>query len=157
MQSLASQLTIGGSEPKKVLASITTVFGGTDKKRHAKISACVLLMESSQLKTDSKINSLMKNLPEVVRNFNQLHDAVMKDGAVSEKTKELIAVGISVAIRCSPCIQRHVALAVERGNSEAEVSEAVAVGLMMAGGPAFVYSCEAMEALEKSVKRKKEK
>jgi len=114
-------------------------------------------MDSNQQYRGPKVNGLMKNLPEVVRNFNQLHDAVMKDGAISEKTKELIAVGVSVAIRCSPCIQRHVPLAVERGNSEAEVSEAVAVGLMMAGGPGFVYSCEAMEALEKSVKRKNEK
>ena len=114
-------------------------------------------MESNQQKPDPKINSLMKNLPEVVRNFNQLHDAVMRDGAVSEKTKELIAVGISVAVRCSPCIQRHVPLAVERGNTVAEVSEAVAVGLMMAGGPAFVYSCEAMEVLDRVTKRKNEK
>lgn len=114
-------------------------------------------MDSNQQNKDPKINGLMKNLPEVVKNFNLLHHSVMKDGAVSEKTKELIAVGVSVAIRCSPCIQRHVTLAVELGNSEAEVSEAVAVGLMMAGGPAFVYSCEAIEALDKAVKRKNQK
>jgi AhpD family alkylhydroperoxidase len=93
----------------------------------------------------------------VARCFNQLHDTVMSNGALSEKTKELIAVGISVTIRCSPCIQRHIPLALQLGNTSDEVSEAISVGLMMGGGPAFNYASEALQILDSTTKDTKEK
>ncbi len=99
------------------------------------------------IKIIPKSNSLLRQLPDVANCFNQLHDSIMTDGALSEKTKELIAVGISVAIRCSPCIQNHVAKAVQTGNSDAEVSEAISVGILMGGGPATAYASEAMNLL----------
>jgi AhpD family alkylhydroperoxidase len=100
--------------------------------------------------------SLLRELPDVARCFNQLHDTVMSNGALSEKTKELIAVGISVAIRCQPCIQNHVPAAVKTGSSRAEISEAISVGFMMGGGPAFAYASEAIELLNSISKDKKE-
>jgi len=102
-----------------------------------------------------KSNSLNRQLPEVTKTFFQFHDAVMANGALSEKTKELIAVGISVAVRCSPCIQRHVTLALQLGNQPAEISEAIAVGIMLGGGPAFNYAQEAAQVLESLIKEKK--
>ena len=113
----------------------------------------VYLMEKSPRKNPMTILSI--ELPEVARCFNQLHDTVMTDGALPEKTKELIAVGISVAIRCSPCIQNHVAMALKTGSSPAEISEAISVGLMMRGGPAVGYASEAIELLSSLSKDKK--
>ena len=104
-----------------------------------------------------KPNSLLRQLPDVAHCFNQLHDAIMVDGALSEKTKELIAVGISVAIRCSPCIQNHVTKAMQTGNSDAEISEAISVGILMGGGPAYSYASEAMSLLCGSSEAKKAK
>ncbi|MGD6933981.1 MAG: carboxymuconolactone decarboxylase family protein [Candidatus Bathyarchaeia archaeon] len=104
-----------------------------------------------------KSNSLLRQLPQVANCFNQLHDSIMADGALSEKIKELIAVGISVAIRCSPCIQKHVAKALETGNSDAEISEAISVGILMGGGPATAYASEAMNLLYSLSEAKKGK
>ncbi len=92
-------------------------------------------------------NILLRELPDVARCFNQLHNTVMSNGVLSEKTKELIAVGISVAIRCQPCIQNHVPAAVKTGNSDAEILEAISVGIMMGGGPAYGCASEAIELL----------
>jgi AhpD family alkylhydroperoxidase len=109
-------------------------------------------------KQDSPVkpNSLNRQLPKVTQSFFQFHDAVMANGALSEKTKELIAVGISVSIRCSACIQRHVTLAFQLGNSPAEIAEAASVGLMMGGGPALNYATEATALLDSLTKDKKE-
>jgi AhpD family alkylhydroperoxidase len=124
--------------------------------RAAKNLNLVYLMEKSSSRKNPMV-ILGKELPEVARCFTQLHDTVMADGVLSEKTKELVAVGISVAIRCSPCIQNHVPMALKTGSSPAEISEAVAVGLMMRGGPAVGYASEAIELLNSLSKEKKEK
>ncbi|HRU94499.1 MAG TPA: carboxymuconolactone decarboxylase family protein [Anaerolineae bacterium] len=47
---------------------------------------------------------------------------------MDEKTKELIAVGASVAAHCQPCRTYHVAKAKEPGIGENEIREAIAVG-----------------------------
>ena len=104
-----------------------------------------------------KPNSLARQLPEVTKCFDQLHDAVIKDGALPIKTKELIAVGIAVAVRCSPCIQRHVPFALKAGNSPAEISEAVSVGILLGGGPSVIYAQEAAKLLDSLMVDKKEK
>jgi len=114
-------------------------------------------LNAQENKQKPKPNSLLRALPDVARCFNQFHDVVMADGALSEKQKELIAVGVSVAIRCSPCIQRHVPLALQMGNSPDEISEAISVGLMMGGGPAFGYTSEAMELLASITKNEEKK
>jgi alkylhydroperoxidase/carboxymuconolactone decarboxylase family protein YurZ len=43
-------------------------------------------------------------LPEVMNAFSELHSEGVKDGALSFKTKELMMVGISVALRCEHCL-----------------------------------------------------
>ncbi|MFA5572577.1 MAG: carboxymuconolactone decarboxylase family protein [Candidatus Bathyarchaeia archaeon] len=103
-----------------------------------------------------KPNRLLRKLPEVAQRFNQMHGTIMSSGALSEKTKELIAVGISVAIRCQPCIQNHVSAAVKMGNSQAEILEAISVGILMGGGPAYAYASEAIELLNSLFVDKKE-
>lgn len=100
------------------------------------------------------LNSLLRELPDVVRCFNQLHNTVMSNGVLSEKTKELIAVSISVAIRCQPCIQNHVPAAVKMGNSRDEILEAISVAIMMGGGPAYAYASEAIELLNSLPQKK---
>ena len=43
-------------------------------------------------------------LPEVMNAFSELHSEIVKDGALSSKTKELMMVGISVVLRCEHCL-----------------------------------------------------
>jgi len=43
-----------------------------------------------------------------MKGFNEVHHAATADGALSTKEKELIALGIAVAVRCSHCIVAHV-------------------------------------------------
>ncbi|MEJ5186439.1 MAG: carboxymuconolactone decarboxylase family protein, partial [Candidatus Geothermincolales bacterium] len=72
--------------------------------------------------------------------FRDLHDAVLAEGALDTKTKRLILVGISVALRCEPCIRVHVRGALEAGASRREILEAASCGVLMAGGPGAAYA-----------------
>jgi AhpD family alkylhydroperoxidase len=80
--------------------------------------------------------------------FQQLHDAATADGALSRKTKELIALAIGISVRCDGCIAYHVHDSLEAGASREEVAEAVGVAIMMGGGPSVVYGAEAIAAVD---------
>lgn len=66
---------------------------------------------------------------------------------MTTKTKELIALGIAITVRCDGCIAFHVKDALASGVSSEEIMETIGVLVMMGGGPALIYGCEAMEAL----------
>lgn len=52
------------------------------------------------------------------------------------RLKELIAVGVSIAANCSPCLQVHATKAKENGASELEVKEAINTGKTVRNGAA---------------------
>jgi AhpD family alkylhydroperoxidase len=91
---------------------------------------------------------LRKDIPDAMSGFAALHKAAFADGAVSRKTKELIAVAIAVAGHCDGCIAYHVYGAIKAGATRQELTEAIGVAILMGGGPAMVYGCEALAALE---------
>ena len=102
--------------------------------------------------TTQELSRLMrafgKGHPEVAKGFTQLSQAAEKDGALSAKHKELMALAIGVAIRCEGCIAFHAKAAAEYGASREEVLEAIGVCLYMGGGPSFVYGSQALEAFD---------
>jgi AhpD family alkylhydroperoxidase len=79
--------------------------------------------------------------------FHELHQAGMADGALSTKTKELIALAIAVTIRCEGCIVFHMEAALRAGATHQEISDAVGVSLVMGGGPSMVYGAKAIQAM----------
>lgn len=89
-----------------------------------------------------------KASPQVMKGFQGLHHAAGSDGILDAKTKELIALSISVVVRCHGCIAFHVHDALKAGASREEIVEALDVAILMGGGPALMYALEAMEALE---------
>jgi AhpD family alkylhydroperoxidase len=81
--------------------------------------------------------------------FLRLEEATFADGALPCKTKELIAVGISVRLDCESCMQWHIEQAAAAGATMREVLEAVEVGIEMGGGPATVSARFALEVMER--------
>ena len=79
-------------------------------------------------------------MPGVMGGFGKFSAEVLKDGALSTKTKELIAVALAVGLTCEYCIRFHVPKAVVAGANRAEILEAAGVSMMMAGGPAATYA-----------------
>jgi AhpD family alkylhydroperoxidase len=75
-----------------------------------------------------------KSMPDIAENFDSLMEITFKDGALSSKMKELIALGISVCVRCEPCMHYHMEHAIKKGATKEEVLEAMQVGYEMAAG-----------------------
>ena len=85
---------------------------------------------------------------KVYRAFLAVEQATYADGTLPRKTKELIAVGISVTMDCESCMQWHIERAAEAGASRQEILEAVEVGIEMGGGPATVSARFALDVME---------
>ncbi len=99
---------------------------------------------------DEKLKIMDGQLPEVMNAFSGLHSEVVKDGALSSRTKELIIVGIAVALHCEYCLWKHVPEAVKLGATREKILEAMSTAILMAGGPAVAYgSVVVLEILDK--------
>ncbi len=96
----------------------------------------------------NNIALLSDRLPREMEAFTRLHKSATADGAISRKTKELIALGVAMTVNCDGCIAYHVKDALEAGATPDEIVETIGVVVMMGGGPAVVYGSQALEALE---------
>ena len=85
-------------------------------------------------------------VPAVYKGFAELSAAALGDGALDRKTKELMALAISIVQHCDGCIAAHASGAASTGATENEVAEAIGVAILMAGGPATVWGPRAMAA-----------
>ncbi len=72
-------------------------------------------------------------LPLLLQPFPNLGN---KDRHMDEETKELVAIGASVAANCYPCMKHHLAKCAELGVARAEVRAAAEVGKMVNRGAA---------------------
>lgn len=86
--------------------------------------------------------------PGVMAGFAELHKSAVADGELSAKVKELIALAIGISVRCDGCIATHVHDALHVGATRQEIVETVGVTVLMGGGPALVYGCQALQALD---------
>lgn len=94
----------------------------------------------------AELKNLRGGAPEVMKAFSGLAQAALADGALDPKTKELIALSISVAVRCDDCIAFHVKAAVDRGASRAEILETLGMAIYMGAGPSAMYASHALGA-----------
>jgi AhpD family alkylhydroperoxidase len=91
---------------------------------------------------------MARDIPGVVKGFQGLADKALAPGAIDAKHKEFIALGISVAQHCVPCIYLHTQKAVASGATRKEIMEAAGVGVLMSGGPGFTQVAEVIKALD---------
>lgn len=86
--------------------------------------------------------------PETHEAFQAFSRQVFADGALPEKTKQLIAVAVAHVTQCPYCIRGHAGLAQRRGASEQEIMEAIWVAAEMQAGAAYAHSLIALDALD---------
>jgi AhpD family alkylhydroperoxidase len=80
--------------------------------------------------------------------FIDMEKAAFASRTLEKKFKEMIAIGISIAVNCESCMQWHIREALNAGATEEQVLEAIEVGMEMGGGPATVSSRFAISVLE---------
>ena len=85
--------------------------------------------------------------PEINEAFENFSRAVFAEGALPEKTKQLIAVAVAHVTQCPYCITGHTKLAHRKGASPEEIMEAIWAASEMRAGSAYAHSTLALHAM----------
>jgi AhpD family alkylhydroperoxidase len=91
-----------------------------------------------------KLKDMRTLAPEALAAFDGLNAAVFKEGALSVKIKELIAVAVAMTTQCPYCIDAHVKKAKAAGASDAELVEATMVAAALKAGGAVTHGTHAL-------------
>jgi AhpD family alkylhydroperoxidase len=91
--------------------------------------------------------------PDIGKAFGTMFRSLMGEGALSVREKELIALGIGMALRCDECVHSHLETAISAGATREQILEMAGVVVMMQGGPAYVKVPMLLEALEELEQR----
>jgi len=90
-------------------------------------------------------------IPDVFRGYAEMSSAAMREGELSTKTKELIALAIAITRECDGCIGAHARGCAREGATRHEVAEMVGVAIVMNGGPGTVWGPRALRAYDQAV------
>jgi AhpD family alkylhydroperoxidase len=99
-------------------------------------------------RVSNNLATLRHDIPDVMKGFGQLASAAGAEGALSAKTKELIAMALGVAARCDACIGFHAKALVKMGTTKKELEEVLGMAVYMGGGPSLMYAADALAAFE---------
>ena len=99
-------------------------------------------------RVSASLKPLRADSPDLMKAFGGLAAAATRDGALSRKTKELMALALGVAAHCDACIGFHVQNLVKLGATRAEVEETLGMTVYMGGGPSLMYAADALAAFE---------
>lgn len=97
---------------------------------------------------DTLFAELRRLSPQVTGGLLRMRLEAYRDGAVPAKFKLLTAMAISIAIRCEPCIQAYVQMAVDKGLSQQELVEFLEVAMTMQGCPGEEWALKAYAAYQ---------
>ncbi|MGH8249464.1 MAG: carboxymuconolactone decarboxylase family protein [Steroidobacteraceae bacterium] len=86
--------------------------------------------------------------PDTERAFREFGKQVFAEGALSTKTKEIIAVAVAHVTQCPYCIRGHTRSAERAGATPEELMEAIWVAAEMRAGAAFAHSALALAEMK---------
>jgi len=81
-----------------------------------------------------------EKMPELASLYNDFTEECFKEGTLSQKEKQLIALGISIYSQDEYCIIYHTKGCLDQGASEQEILETVGVTAAFGGGAAMSQS-----------------
>ncbi|MFA9559848.1 carboxymuconolactone decarboxylase family protein [Evansella sp. AB-rgal1] len=83
------------------------------------------------------VGQFTKQMPEIASKYNEFAEACFKEGNLSQKEKQLIALGISIYSQDEYCIIYHMKGCLDHGCTKEEILEAVGVTGAFGGGAAM--------------------
>lgn len=87
-------------------------------------------------------------LRESQKHLGILASRFFKEAALSEKTKQLIAVAVAHVTQCPYCIHGHTEQALRKGASEQEIMEAIWVAAEMRAGGSYAHAALVIDEME---------
>jgi AhpD family alkylhydroperoxidase len=78
-------------------------------------------------------------IDQIKTRFTSFLGAASSPHGLDAYTKQAMAIALSVATRCEPCLKMHLKNAKEKGFTQDEIDEAAWMGISFAGSPAMVF------------------
>ena len=78
-------------------------------------------------------------ITEIKAKFKDFLSSASSPHGLDAYTKQAMAIALSVAMRCEPCLKMHLKKAKEKGFTQNEIDEAAWMGISFAGSPAMVF------------------
>jgi len=78
-------------------------------------------------------------IAQIKARFTSFLGAASSPHGLDAYTKQAMAIALSVATRCEPCLKMHLEKAKEKGFTQDEIDEAAWMGISFAGSPAMVF------------------
>jgi AhpD family alkylhydroperoxidase len=106
------------------------------------------LSRVEQFQTErEKLNDIVMQYAGLsTKRFFSLDSQVYRDGALSLKVKEMLGLVASLVLRCDDCITYHIIRCHEEGVGDAEMEEALSIGLVVGGSITIPHLRRALQA-----------
>lgn len=151
----AQQREVAGNEARnlnvaKELHGMTVLNAGSGEKLGEVTKEFGVMSEQEQIYqpvTGELAEQRMSLAPKPAEAFKSFSQSVFAEGALSAKTKQLIAVAVAHVTQCPYCIRGHTHAAVRRGATAEEIMEAIWVAAEMRAGGAYAHSVIALDTI----------
>jgi alkylhydroperoxidase/carboxymuconolactone decarboxylase family protein len=90
-----------------------------------------------------------REAPALWEKFMAWYQAVFAEGALTEREKALIALGVSHAVQCPYCIDAYTKSCLEKGADVEQMTEAVHVSAAIRGGASLVHGVQMRDHVHK--------
>ena len=112
------------------------------------------IIEKFQTERERLNEIVMKYAQLEIKRFWSLDGQVYRDGALPAKFKEMLGLVASLVLRCDDCIKYHVIRCHEEGVTNAEMDEAMSIGLVVGGSIVIPHLRRAFEAWDELAAKK---
>lgn len=93
-----------------------------------------------------RLNEIMFKYTGLESNrFLSLDNQMYRDGALPNKTKELLGLVSSLVLRCDDCVKYHLKKCFDLGFSDKEIEEALSIGMLVGGSIVIPHLRRAFE------------
>lgn len=92
-----------------------------------------------------KLSKLEQASGDSWEKFQAFNDAVMAEGAIPVKYKELIALAVALTTQCSYCLEIHRKAAKDAGATEQELAETTMIAGALRAGAALTHGTQILE------------
>ena len=82
--------------------------------------------------------------------FKEFMKEANAPGLIDARTKKLMAITLSIAVRCEPCLKIHMKTGLQMGITQEEIDEAASLAIAFGGCSAMMFYKEICAALQKS-------
>jgi selenide,water dikinase len=103
-------------------------------EENQEVPCCADAVKSAQ--TDKGKGS---DIDKIKAKFTDFLSSASAPHGLDAYTKQAIAIALSVAMRCEPCLKMHLKKAKEKGFTQAEIDEAAWMGISFGGSPTMVF------------------